>query len=103
MLGSFPMANLQIKNIPEDIHAELRRRAQLEDTTVRDYVLGLLRHDQRLPARADWLARLDALDPVELDRPAHEALADERTERDRELVDRTRLGGSARDPGVTGA
>lgn len=89
------MGNLQIKNVPEDVHAELRRRAELEGTTVRDYVLGLIRRDQRLPARSDWLARLDALDPVSLDRPAHELLAEERGERDREFVERTGLGGPA--------
>lgn len=93
------MPNLQIKNVPEDVHAELRRRAELEGTTVRDYVLGLIRRDQRLPARSEWLARLDALDPASLDRPAHELLADERAERDRELVERSGLGSSTCDPG----
>lgn len=47
------MPNLQIKNVPEDVHAELRRRAELEGTTVRDYVLGMIRRDQRLPARPE--------------------------------------------------
>ena len=50
------MANLQVKDLPDPLHEELRRRARLEGITVRTYVLRLIEADQQVPARADWLA-----------------------------------------------
>ncbi|MGH8887212.1 MAG: FitA-like ribbon-helix-helix domain-containing protein [Egibacteraceae bacterium] len=82
------MAILHIKNVPDDLHAELRRRAQLDGVTIRDYVLGLIRRDQALPPRQEWLARVRRLPPVRLDRPVSEHLAEEREVRGRELATR---------------
>jgi len=55
---------LQIKDIPEPLHAELRRRSAARNQTMRDYVLELIRRDQALPAPEDWLAGLEGLTPV---------------------------------------
>lgn len=54
------VANLQIKDLPQPIHEELRRRAGLAGTTMREYVLRLLLADQALPPREEWLARVTA-------------------------------------------
>ena len=75
------MANLQVKNVPDDVHDELRRRARLEGVTIRDYLLRLLRQDQALPSRIEWFARLRARRPVELGRPAAELITEDRAER----------------------
>lgn len=37
------MGNLQVKNVPTELHEELRRRAAESGSTVRDYVLDYLR------------------------------------------------------------
>jgi plasmid stability protein len=58
------MANLQVKDLPEDVHAELRRRAALRGVTIRDYVLDLLRRDQRRPPLSEWLDSARALAPA---------------------------------------
>ncbi len=79
------MANLQIKDLPSDVHTELRRRAAQEGVTMRDYVLRLLREDQALPAKSEWLARVQRRRPVRLDRPIAELIADDRAARDAHL------------------
>ncbi len=84
------MANLQVKNVPEPMHAELRRRAALQHVTVRDYVLGLIRKDQQLPTLDEWLDGMAARGPMvgaeSLD--VAQLVRDGRDERDRELLRR---------------
>lgn len=75
------MANLQIKDLPDDIHEELRRRARMEGMTVRGYVERLIAADQALPSRLEWFARIRARRPIAIDRPVADLLRDDRTER----------------------
>ena len=58
------MSNLQIKNVPETVHTELRRRAEQAGLSLRDYMLRLIRRDLALPSVQDWLAEIDQLEPV---------------------------------------
>ena len=55
------MSNVQVKNIPDDIHDALRQRATLVGVTISDYVLALIRADLQRPARTEWLRPLRAL------------------------------------------
>jgi antitoxin FitA len=71
------MANLQIKNVPEELHDELRRRAAREGRSVRDYLLDLIREDQRTPTMREWVERNRELDPIELDDAAYALLQDD--------------------------
>ena len=75
------VANLQIKDLPEDLHAELRRRARLEGVTLRAYVLGLIEADQQLPSRAEWLARVRSGRPVDIGGPVAKLVAKDRRTR----------------------
>lgn len=59
------MGNVQVKGVPEEVHAELRRRAAARGRTVRDYLLELIIRDQQRPTREEWLARLHQLPPVD--------------------------------------
>lgn len=59
------MGNLQVKDIPEDLHVELRRRAANRDLTIRDYVLELIRRDQATPALEEWLEDVRSWAPME--------------------------------------
>lgn len=72
------MGSLQIKDLPDHVHAELRRRAKESGMSVRDYVLAMIRRDLALPSRQEWLERLQQLRTVTLDRPASEYLAEVR-------------------------
>jgi len=60
------MSNLQVKNVPDELYAELRRRATRSGVTLRDYVLGLIVADQRLPSVEDWADELHTDEPVVL-------------------------------------
>jgi hypothetical protein len=78
------VGNLQIKDVPEDLHRELRRRANIEGLSLRDYLLRLLRRDQQRPSAVEWLDRVRGLEPVDLGSPASEQIALDRAERDSE-------------------
>ena len=60
------MANLQVKNVPEDLHAELRARAAREGTTLSELVTSLLRRELSLPSMAQWLDELETLEPFDV-------------------------------------
>ena len=77
------MGNIQIKDVSDAVHAELRRRAKAEGLTIRDYVLRLIEHDQARPSKADWLHRVRQLAPVSGDVAAD--VRTDRADRDREL------------------
>jgi antitoxin FitA len=81
---------IQVKNVPEPVHSELRRRADQEGLTIRDYVLKLIEKDQRLPSKRDWLERVAELEPVQVPQPAAEVVREGREERARELTRATR-------------
>jgi plasmid stability protein len=49
------MSNVQVKNLDEELHEQLRARAAAEGTTISDYVLELIRRDLRRPTRRQWL------------------------------------------------
>jgi hypothetical protein len=87
---------IQVKNVPPQMHSELRRRASQEGTTIRDYVLRLIERDQRLPSKRDWLDRVAALEPVAVSQPATDVIREAREERDRELTERIERSGGAR-------
>ncbi len=55
-----------MKDVPEELHQALRRRAIAEGMTLADYVLDLIRRDLGLPSRREWLERLATREPVDL-------------------------------------
>jgi plasmid stability protein len=52
---------IQVKNVPEDVHDELRRRAAAEGTTVGELVLRAIRRELRAESMREWLERAAAL------------------------------------------
>ncbi len=84
------VGNLQIKNLPAELHEELRRRASLRGLTVRDYVLRLIEKDQLLPTGEEWLARVRGRKPVSSDLGSAELVREHRELRERELGQRHR-------------
>jgi plasmid stability protein len=51
------MPSVQIKSVPEDVHAELRRRAANEGKSLQEYLLGRLVEEARRPSLDDLLSR----------------------------------------------
>lgn len=86
------MGNLQIKDIPVELHAELRRRASVRGMTLRDYVLNVLREHVGVDLQDEWLDEMLAREPVGLgENDVVEMIRAGRQERDEELA--RRLGG----------
>ena len=54
---------IQVKNVPADLHDELRRRAAAEGKTVGEFILEALRRDLRRQSLRTWL------DGVHAERP----------------------------------
>jgi hypothetical protein len=81
------MGAIQVKDVPEELHEALRRRALAQGMTMADYVLDLIRRDLGLPSRREWFERLATREPVNL-RPgaAAEALHAERAEREAQIA-----------------
>ena len=82
-----PMGAIQVKDVPEELHEALRRRAIQEGMTMADYVLDLIRRDLGLPSRREWLERLATREPVDLGPGVvAEALHAARAERDAQIA-----------------
>jgi hypothetical protein len=72
------MSHLQVKNIPVDLHQQLRSLAKQRGRTVRDLVLEAVRREL---AHELFVSRLRRRKPVNLGRPAAELLREVRAER----------------------
>lgn len=54
-----------IRGLPDDVHAELARRAAASDMSLRAYLRQVLSDHVAVPSVNDWLDRVAALDPVD--------------------------------------
>lgn len=72
------MANLQLKNISEDLHRQLREVAAQERTTISDVVLRAIQYEL---ARKGWVAAFRERAVTELGVSAAELLEEARAER----------------------
>jgi hypothetical protein len=78
----FPMANIQVKNIPEKLHNRLRRYAREQDCTLGEIVLEAI---EREVARREWHKRFSARPSTQLRVSAAQLLEEERRQRDSDL------------------
>ena len=74
------MTMVQIRNMPENLHRELKSRAALAGMSLSDYLLDELRRAAERPTLAQLRERLARLPPVDIGMSAAEAV---RYERDR--------------------
>jgi plasmid stability protein len=58
------MSAIQIKNVPEGVHARLRERANGRGQSLSDYVRRLIEVDLALPTTEEWLERVRMREPV---------------------------------------
>jgi hypothetical protein len=56
------MSAIQVKNVPEDLHAALRERAAAEGKTIGEVILESLRRDLRRQTMREWLDDLSKMD-----------------------------------------
>lgn len=77
-----------IRGIPDEVHAELARRAAASNQSLRAYLRELLSDHVAVPSMDEWLQRLRDLGPAGVDGPTGpELVALTRTEDD-DLVGR---------------
>ncbi len=74
------MANLQVKDIPEDLHRRIRECARRRGKSLRELVLDALGKELSCD---EFERRLQRRSRVRLSRPAGEMLAEVRAERER--------------------
>jgi plasmid stability protein len=72
------MSMIQIRNVPDDLHRELKARAAQNGKTLSDYLLDELRMLAARPTMQEWVARAARLTPIEVDETPAEAIAAER-------------------------
>jgi hypothetical protein len=73
------MGNIQVKNVPEEIHRRLRTCAKRRRQTLGEVVLEAVRREL---SHEQFIARLHRRRPVDLGRPAADFLREARAERE---------------------
>lgn len=85
------MTMLQIRNVPEEMHRQLKARAALAGQSLSEYALAELRKSLDKPTRAEVLARIAARPPTpDIGESVVDAIHAERAARDAVLEERTR-------------
>ena len=69
---------IQIRNVPEKIHRQLKARAAMAGMTLSEYVLKELRKHLDTPTREELLDRIAKLPGVKLTKTPAEILREER-------------------------
>jgi len=58
------MSAIQVKNVPEELHVAIRRRAAEEGMSVGEYLLDLVRRDLAVMSRRAWFDLIKTREPV---------------------------------------
>lgn len=72
---------LQIRNVPDRLHRQLKARAAHLGMSMSEYVLREIERLLEKPTREELLARIAQLPPIELDLPLSEILREQRESR----------------------
>ena len=75
------MPNLQVRNVPGELHRTLKAKAALEGTSLSAFLLPELEKLAKRPTRREFLQRLRTREPVHLNPTAAEIIRELR-ERD---------------------
>lgn len=66
---------LQIKDVPPEVHRALKARAALEGISLTEYARRTLEQAARRPSRAELIAELSSIEPVDAGESSADALA----------------------------
>ena len=69
---------IQIRNVPDALHRELKVRAAQSGMTLSDYLLNELRALAVRPTMGEWLAGSETWTPVDVSEQPADAIAEER-------------------------
>jgi hypothetical protein len=77
-----------IRGLPDEVHAELTRRAAANDMSLRAYLREVLTEHAAVPSMEDWLRRLRELGPAYADGPQGSELVAASRAEDDDLIGR---------------
>lgn len=69
---------IQVRNVPDKMHRELKKRANARGETLTDYIQRLLERELARPPASEVFDRIENRAPVRLGRRAAELIAEER-------------------------
>ncbi|MFP3949231.1 MAG: FitA-like ribbon-helix-helix domain-containing protein [Gemmatimonadota bacterium] len=72
---------IQVRNVPDDLHRELVRRAERSGKTLTDYIQGILEREVARPPREEVFERIAARSRVELTTSVSDVLRGDRPSR----------------------
>lgn len=72
---------IQVRNVPDELHRELVRRAKARGMTLTAYVQSILEREVATTSRAELLEKIRSAKPVKLSRPVAELIHEGRAER----------------------
>ena len=72
------MKMIQVRNVPDEVHRELKIRAARQGVSLSDYLLELARRDVNLPTVEEWMARVESRPRVETDLSAADIIREAR-------------------------
>lgn len=75
------MKMIQIRNVPDELHRQLKARAALAGMSLSDYLLAEIRRSAERPTRAELMDRVFERARVELPESAADAVRAERDAR----------------------
>ena len=75
------MTSLQIRNVPDELHRQLKARAALEGQSLSEYALGELRRAMQRPTRRELAERVAAFERSTVTESAADAVRAERDAR----------------------
>lgn len=78
---AFCMTSLQIRNVPDDLHRQLKARAALEGQSLSEYALGELRRAMQRPTLREVAERVAAFERIVVSESAADAVRAERDSR----------------------
>ncbi len=79
------MANIQIRNVPPELHRILKERAENAGLSLQEYLLGEVTTIAKTPTIEEVIARIENDKRFAFEETSSEALAAVRRERDEEL------------------
>lgn len=69
---------LQVRNVPEDVHRQLKARAAVEGMSLSDLALAELRRSLERPTRRELIERVRGRERAEIEESSTEAVRAER-------------------------
>lgn len=69
---------IQVRNVPDSLHRELVRRAEVRGMSLTAYIQAILEREVERPSRAEVLAMIRSHNPVDLGEMAVEYIREDR-------------------------